>query len=332
MERLTAEEAVQWHAALPVERRIATLSPEYVLADALRDPALEPLFFGYREDKALWLHGVHRSVVPGLDCVDHQSPYGYGGPAASTSDAGFLSRAWDAYSARCREERVLAEFVRLHPMAADAHAYGGLVREDRQTVVIDLRVPDLRAAYAARCRTSLRKAQNSQVTVEAAPRELISGRFGAFYRDGMQAIGATSFYLFNDDYFGAFEKWGKAELIVCEREGEWLSAGLFLTDGEIMEYHLSATSAEGRKYGATNALLDGAAQLARARGCSYLYLGGGTTAAPDNALLNFKASFSGERRPFSIGFTAFQQQRYEALRAHYAAAGKPVNRFLFYRD
>jgi hypothetical protein len=332
IERLTPLEAMRWHDALPAQRRIATLSPAYVLADARRDASLEPVFFGYREGDAFWLHGVQRAAIPAIGGVDQQSPYGYGGPAANTSDAPFLERAWECYRAACREEGVLAEFVRLHPMAIDDWMYGGVVREDRQTVTIDLRVTDLRASFTGRCRTSLRKAQASGVTAAVASRELITGRFSDFYREAMQAIGATDFYLFGDEFFRGLQGWDKAELLVCQREGRWLSAGLFLTDGELMEYHLSATNDEGRKLGATNVLLDAAAQLARSRGCSHLYLGGGTSAAPDNALLKFKGSFSAQRRPFRIGFTAFQEDRYNELRTQYASAGKAVNRFLFYRD
>jgi hypothetical protein len=323
---------MRWHAALPAERRIATLSPAYVLADAARDSSLEPLFFGYREGDSFWLHGVHRAPIPGIGGVDQQSPYGYGGPAANTSDAGFLARAWERYRSACKEEDVLAEFVRLHPMAIDAGTYGGAVREDRQTVVVDLGVPDLLAAYTPRCRTSLRKAHARGVSAAVVRRELICERFGDFYRKGMEAIGAPGFYLFGDDYFRAFERWDKAKLIVCEQQGRWLSAGIFLTDGKLMEYHLSATNEEGRKVCATNVLLDTAAQLAHAGGCTHLYLGGGTNAAPDNALLKFKGSFSDDRRPFSIGCTAFQEDRYNELRSQFAVVGKAVNRFLFYRD
>lgn len=332
IQRLTPEEASRWYAQLPAERRLATLSPEYVLADALRDGALEPAFFGFREGDAFWLHAVHRSVVPGTGDLDQQSPYGYGGPVSNSNDAGFLSRAWNCYVQGCRDEGVLAEFVRLHPMVAGETYYGGLVRTDRQTVVVDVRPADQRAGYAARCRTALRKAENNQVSASVAPRDMIAEGFAAFYREGMQSIGATGFYLFGDDYFRAFAEWRNAELIVCEREGRWLSAGLFLTEGTVMEYHLSATNAEGRKYCATNLLLDAAAQVARSRGCTHLYLGGGTGPEADNPLLNFKASFSEERRPFLIGFTAFDAQRYDALRDEYVREDKPVNRYLFYRN
>jgi len=332
MRHLSAQEAGRWHASLSPERRLATLSPDYVIGDALRDPALRPCFLGYREDGQFWMHGVHRANIPGMDCLDQQSPYGYGGPSSNSDSPDFLARAWQAYVLMCRDEGVLAEFIRLHPLAHASSAYGGLNRHDRQTVALDLRCPDLRASYSGRCRTSIRKAERAGLTVRVVAAEDISRRFGAFYRAGMRALGAHAFFAFNDAYFSNFEKWDCAQLFVCELNGEWLAAGLFLTDGTVMEYHLSASTDEGRKYGATNLLLDAAAHEARRRGCATLYLGGGSDTREDNSLLTFKSSFSDVRHPFEIGFTAFADDRYQALKDEFIQQGKTVNRFLFYRE
>ncbi len=331
IEHLSADEACRWYASLAPERRLATLSPDYVIADALRDPALHPCFFGYREGGQFWLHGVHRSAVPGFDFLDQQSPYGYGGPSSNADSREFLARAWQAYVSMCRDEGVLAEFVRFHPMGSSIAAYGGVVREDRQTVVLDVQAADLRASYSGRCRTAIRKAEQGGLTVRLASPECIGRHFPDFYRAGMRAIGADAFFAFNDAYFEYFEKWSGVQLLVCELNGEWLAAGLFLTQGAVMEYHLSASTALGRKHAAANLLLDAAAHEARRRGCTDLYLGGGTDGRADNALLSFKGSFSRGRRPFSIGFTAFSPQRYDALKDAFVREGKSAHRFLFYR-
>jgi hypothetical protein len=303
------------------------------MADALRDKNITPCFLGYREGDVFWLHGVHRSRIPDVpELFDQQSPYGYGGPLSNSDSPDFVTRAWNAYTELCRTEGVLAEFVRLHPLMEVPTLYGGITKEDRDTVVVDIRkYEDLRAGYSTRCRTAIRKALNEGLVVKTAERSAISRYFGNFYRSGMRAIGASDFYFFDDRYFEAFESWGNVELLVCEQEGEWLSAGLFLRSGRVMEYHLSATTISGRNCGATNLLLDAAAHRACEHGCSYLYLGGGTDNLPDNPLFFFKQSFSKDSRPFFIGFTAFLMERYDNLRREYTRQGKPVSRFLFYR-
>lgn len=328
---LTLDEARAWFERLPLERQLATLSPDYVAIDAKRDSALHPTFIGYQTGTDIWLHGTHRSQPPNLDVVDQQSPYGYGGPVSNTDKSDFLAATWSAYQKKCAAEGVLADFVRLHPVADGWQSYGGIIVADRDTVFIDT-AGDFQAGYSGRCRTSIRKAERAGLIVREEGRELISDQFAKFYRDGMRAIGADAFYLFNDRYFAAMKDWDRAHLLVCERDGVWLSAGLFLFGGDVMEYHLSATTEDGRVLGATNLLLHRAAQLAHNAGLSGLYLGGGTDKSPLNPLLFFKKGFSDQLMCFRIGFTALQKRLYEELKVQYERQGLPTSRMLFYRN
>jgi hypothetical protein len=328
---LTLDEARAWFEHLPRERQLATLSPDYVAIDARRDSALHPTFIGYRAGADIWLHGTHRSRPPSLDVIDQQSPYGYGGPVSSGDGDAFLSAAWSAYLKKCTDDGVLADFVRLHPVAVGWQPYGGTIVADRDTVFVDTK-GDFQAGYSGRCRTSIRKAEKAGLIVREEGRELISDRFANFYRDGMRAIGADAFFLFNDAYFAAMKDWDRAHLLVCERNGIWLSAGLFLFGGDVMEYHLSATTEDGRILGATNLLLHRAAQLAHNMGLSGLYLGGGTDKSPLNSLLFFKKGFSNQLLSFRIGFTALQKRSYDELKDQYERRRLPTSRLLFYRN
>lgn len=322
-----AEVAARFFARLPAHRRIATLSPAYVCADARRDDALEPVFFLYEDGRGFWLHGAHRAAIPEGDRFDLQSPYGYGGPLSDCDDPGFRADAWCAYQTACLQQGIVVEFVRLHPLSTRQH-YPGATVADRQTVVIDLADGEWRSRYAVRCRTAIRKASKSGARVVELPWGDVVGRFAEFYRDAMRRIGAGPFYLFGDDYFHALATLPGLRLLVCEHEGEWLSAGIFLSHGESMEYHLSGTSVRGREFAATNLLIDVAAAVAAAEGLSVLYLGGGTDASPDNALLLFKSGFSPRRLTYSYGYTVFDSAYYETLRARARYHG---GRVLFYR-
>lgn len=330
VERLSLEEARAWFQKLSPARRIATLSPDYVVADAVRDTELEPLLLGYREGDAFWMHGVHRGWVEKAGCWDFQSPYGYGGPVTNAVDQGFLDRAWNAYREWCRDNNVMVEFVRLHPLASGWQSYGGEIRDDRQTVVVPL-AGDIRAGYEIRCRTAVRKAERAGLRVEIRPSVEIATRFAAYYRQGMQRIGADVFYLFNDDYFEALGALSDIALLVCMRDEEWLSAGLFFSGGNAMEYHLSATSAAGRKLSATNLLIDAAIQYAMQDGMERLYLGGGSDGREDNPLLFFKAGFSSGRAPFRFGFCIHQAEAYRRLKEASEKASQHSGRVLFYR-
>lgn len=316
---------------MPQDQHVATLMPAYVMADAQRDTELKPLFIGYEEEGSYWLHSVHRSPIPNSDLFDQQSPYGYGGPICNSTSQSFISKAWSAYVDFCKSERVLAEFVRLHPLVDYSQSYLGTTSYNRDTVLVALDIADIGANYTTRCRTAIRKAVKNGIVSRVIEKSRISSRFMDFYFAGMQAIGASDFYFFNRDYFDAFSHWDNVELIACTLNDDWLSAGLFLIDGDTMEYHLSATTLHGRSLGATNLLLDFAAKVAKEKGCKYLYLGGGTDSDKNNSLLFFKKGFSTLSKPFLTGFTTFMPLLYEELRAEYLARGIYNGRSLFYR-
>jgi hypothetical protein len=320
-------------ASLPASYRLATLHPRYVAADAARTTGIEPRFWAYRENDALWYHGFHLCPLPGVPGYDIQSPYGYGGPICNTDNAGFLSRAWQAYKAWLREVDVAAEFLRFHPLLDNAVNYGGECHDDRDTVWIDLAQADLLASYEVRARTAVRKAEKQGAQFSMRP--FTAGdvdNFVAFYHAGMRAIGAAPFYFFEHGYFAALARWPQVQLGIAARDGEWLSAGLFLAGGDTLEYHLAASSEAGKKLGATNLLLHGAATAAQAAGLRRFYLGGGTDARPDNPLLFFKQGFSCLRAPFRIGRAVLDQERYAALKQAWPErwAANP-GRILFYR-
>lgn len=324
---VNASEASEHFARLPATRRIVTLSPDYVAADAIRDKLLEPVFLLYEDSRGFWLHGAHLAAIPDTVHFDLQSAYGYGGPVADCDEPSFRADAWRACEQACRERNIVVEFVRLHPLAS-WQAYPGTVVPDRQTVAIDVRSETWRAAYETRCRTAIKKATKAGVKVVERPLQDVAGRFADYYRDGMRRIGATSFYMFSDDYFLAMSRVHGLRLLACVLDNEWLAAGLFLTGGDCVEYHLSATSTLGRQLSATNLLIDAAAQLASDEGLSTVYLGGGTDPSPDNALLCFKASFSPVRLTYCYGHAIHDLACYSMLRTR---AGYKGSRVLFYR-
>lgn len=329
--RIEHDEAVRVAESLPAG--LATLHPHYVRADALRTPGTKPTFWCHREDDRVWYHGFHLCPLPGESGYDAQSPYGYGGPVANDHDPAFLARAWTAYRGWLIDEHVPAEFLRFHPLLDNAVFYGGDRHDDRTTVWIDLTIPKLLESYDVRARTAVKKAEKRGLSFHVRPFGASDvTRFTEFYHTGMRAIDAAPFYFFPETYFAAFAEWPSVWLGTCERDGEWLAAGMFLAGKTSLEYHLAATSPAGKKESATNLLLHGAALAGQAAGLERFYLGGGTDARPDNPLLFFKQGFSEKRAPFRIGTAIHDAERYEALkRAHPERWQSNSGRILFYR-
>lgn len=317
--------------ALPAEMQWPTLSPDYVAADALRDPQLTPLFLVSREGGGLLMHAVHEARIPGMDACDWQSAYGYGGPIVHDMDAEALTRAWLRLNVEAVGRHVVAEFVRFHPGVENDRFYNGSVRDDRPVVVIDLASPDLFASYRGRARTAIRKAERAGLQVVCEASGSAPDLFPEFYRRCMYEIGADNFYLFSDAYFDGLLNLPSARVLSVMDGDDRLSMGLFLFGPKRAEYHLSGTLQANRHSGATNLLLHAAAQAAQSAGCLTLYLGGGTSARPDDPLLRFKESFATSSLTFRIGYRIHDPSAYAGLREAQPELAMKSNRILFYR-
>jgi hypothetical protein len=323
-----AAHAQQVFDQLPASLQIPSLSPAYVCADAARDPSLSPIFMLWRDGAGVLMHSLHEARIPERDEFDWQSAYNYGGPLAHGLEESSVTEGWSGFAGIALERRVVVEFVRFHPVLENERLYRGTVNEDRAVVMLDLTAADLVQSYSGRARTAIRKALNSGLTLAWVTQSDSRSLFPDFYREGMRRMGASDFYRFSDEYFARVLALPCARVLAVMREDTPVSMGLFLLGPAIAEYHLSATSLEGRATAATNLLLHGAAQFAQQRGLIGLYLGGGTNLAMDNPLLVFKSSFAAPRLKFRTGFRVYDEDTYESLRV----AGQPrAGRVLFYR-
>lgn len=314
---LSTDEAQARFERLPPDLRIASLSPAFAAADAHRDPALRCVHAVLEGGASEWIHSVHLLPLAGqAGSWGATSPYGYGGPVTPATDSTFLAQAWAAWQAWCRQEGVLAEFCRFHPHApASGRAFGGMVKENRLTVSVDLAVPDVTAGFNSLTRRKIRRTQQAGVQARWSREMADWTRYAGFYREAMQDLQAAPFYFFPDAYFASLSRLPCAHLLVCEHEGRWLSAGVYLREEGVLEYHLGASSPEGKDAGTPSLLQAQAAAWGQARGAHSLYLAGGTDTAPDNPLLFYKLGFSRRTLPFSVGEAIHDDNRYWAAAA-----------------
>lgn len=326
---LTSEAAVARYERFAGIHKAPSLHPYYVQMDAQRDPSLEPHFFCYEEDGESYYHGFHRARIPNTPFFDIQSPYGYGGPLATTEDPDFLRRAASSYKAWCQDSNILAEFIRFHPILKNWRFYHGETFLDRETVWINLEV-DYSKEYKKRLKSVLSSSarRGLQVEWDLLDRET----FKAIYRARMEELRASSLYFFNDAYFSQAFNWERVHLALCHEQGTPIAAALFLVEDGAAEYHLAAATPLGLQLGAPSLILHEAAGWARTHGCRYLHLGGGTDRDPENRLLFFKAAFSNLRADFRIGAYVHDAEAYQTLKATWSSLyGEVPNRVLFYR-
>lgn len=319
-------------AKLPDHLKSPYFHPSYVLNDALRDSALEPVFFVYSDGGEFFYYAFHLGRVLETTFLDIQSPYAYGGPLASTVDPGFLAQAWQSYLAWCREHNVLAEFIRFHPLRKNWIYFPGEAQYLRETVWMDLQQEELFPSYSTRVRTAIRKAVKNSLRVEWVDPAQCYRAFLDLYTEAMTLLQAEQFYFFSPEYFQKLANWPQSYLAFCLQGEELLAAAFFLQEADLLEYHLAAASPEGKKYCAANLILDQAALLGKKLGCRMLHLGGGTDDGPHNPLLFFKSGFSSRRASFLIGKLIHAPAAYEKLQREWEEKyGKHKEKILFYR-
>jgi serine/alanine adding enzyme len=297
--------------------------------DFLTDLALRDVYLrrGYVESGALLAQGqpvfLERSgvvfaaivrTIPGASKIDVATPYGYGGPVASGS--GDATAFWNAYAQWCVEQGVVTSFFRFHPLYENHRYAGPFVRLEplAGTVAWRLGADDLFGSMHGSHRNSCRKAHRAGVAIATDESPTRLDDFAALYEETMHRQQAAEFYFFAPQYWDALSGLGDDLVRFDARlEGTLVASILCLATRPWLHYHLSATSAEGRKLGATNLALFEAAAWAKERRFEFFHLGGGVGGS-DDSLFGFKRRFDppGVRECW-IGKAVHDEDAYRAL-------------------
>jgi hypothetical protein len=249
--------------------------------------------------------------------LDVITPYGYGGPV-TTGKVPPLEDFWELYGDWCAERRVVASFMRFHPLLEN-HRYAGpgfAVERLGTTIAwhLEPKIDPFDGMHSAH-RNSARKAQRAgaEVSTVECPADL--GEFVEAYEATMTRAGASPFYFFDHAYWRRLETLLRKRLVRFDAriEGELVASALCLAASPWLHYHFGATSELGRSSGAGNLVLVEAARWAQARGFDLFHLGGGVGGRED-PLFRFKERFyEYGRRDAYIGKVVHDESGYAAL-------------------
>jgi lipid II:glycine glycyltransferase (peptidoglycan interpeptide bridge formation enzyme) len=240
----------------------------------------------------------------------------------------------------CREQGVVAEFVRYHPFlgneAWDSQAVEAHI--DRTTVSSEIAAPDeMMAAFSGNTRNMIRKSGRLGVRIEAVDTVETMSLFASMYKMNMDYVNADPYYYFAPAYFEGLAALIRERgfMLVARHESDVLAGVLFLQGRRFLHYHLSAADYSKRKTGTTNAILFDALCRGHKANLERLHLGGGTTSAKDDSLFKFKESMGTHYHAFYIGKRVHQLEPYTRLKAAWRAAfpeqAKYSTRVLCYR-
>jgi len=317
---------------VPWQWQLSSLHPMLVQLDAMRSALLHPVHWCFRSGENVLLHSLQLADIPGMALKDIQSAYGYGGPLANTEDEQFLRAAEQAWSGWTKQNAVIAEFLRFHPLVPHARWYAGHVADNRETVYIDLGT-ELFEQYRTTRRTDVRRFLEGEVRVEQVSSALMSTVFPALYRDNMDQVAATSDYYFSAAYFEALFRFEEADNWLVYFGDVPIAGAVILSSDQarVVEYFLGAQAGGFQHHRPMIGLLHFVARYYQARAFRYFYLGGGRSVDPKDSLLFFKRGFSSLTGRYQIGSRVYDPEDYSRLQ-QLMPAKAASGRVLFYRD
>lgn len=279
----------------------------------------EPQLLYYEQDglRAIYVYMKRQTAVEGW--YDSITPYGYGGVLfeGDTSESN-LKAFWCAYVQKMKEENVVCNFVRYHPVLANAVPMKVVsdVIDLGKTVAFHLDSPEvIWQNIVPKNRNMIRKAEKNGIEIHHAADMSLFKDFVQIYNATMDKDNAEEYYYFGEEFYTSIHEDlnGHYEMFYATYEGKIIAMSIMLFANKQMHYHLSGSVLEYRNLAPSNLLLYKAALWGCEHGYKTFHLGGGVGSGEDN-LYKFKAAFNRESDyQFSIAKMIFDQEKYDAL-------------------
>lgn len=247
---------------------------------------------------------------------DVTTPYSYGGWLIEGDEDS--TKLFDAYEKWCKENHIISEFVRFHPVLRN-HSYSKSFYNIRllgKTVAIQLSSKDgVWENITSKNRNMIRKARKNKVQIYHGNFPEIYEKFRKIYNATMDRDNADDYYYFETKFYESIIKdlSYHSQIFYAQLDEKVIAAAIILTANGRMNYHLSGSVKKYQNLAPTNLLLYEAAMWGNANGYKTFHLGGGVGAQEDS-LYQFKKSFNrGVNCQFYIGEKVYDEKLYEEL-------------------
>lgn len=252
-------------------------------------------------------------LLPKQTFYDLITPYGYGGYLVEGHCTEELKEAYTQY---CRENGIVSEFVRFHPVLNNAKEMENMyeVITLGNTVCMDLK-DNIWENCTSKNRNMIRKAVKSGLKVYWSRQPSDISEFMNIYNATMDRDAATPYYYFKSDFYNSIlEDLNRNALFFrCMLNEKTVAMSIMLFANKHMHYHLSGSLPEYRSLAPTNLLLYEAAEYGKENGYETFHLGGGLGSAKDH-LYSFKKAFNRkEDCTFCIGKRIYDNEKYDML-------------------
>ena len=284
----------------------------------------EPQLLYYEENglRAIYVYMKRKTAIEGY--YDSVTPYGYGGVlfefgiANPEQQMALLQAFWKAYVEKMKEEGIVDNFVRYHPVLKNAIPMKQIstVIDLGKTIAFDLESPEvIWENIISKNRNMIRKAEKNGITIEHGKGMELLDKFTEIYNATMDKDHAEKYYYFKRPFYESIDRdlQDNYELFYAMYEGRPIAMSIMIFANGRLNYHLSGSNIEYRNLAPSNLLLYKAALWGYEQGCKTFHLGGGVGSGEDN-LYKFKAAFNKNSvYQFSIGKEIFDQEKYDEL-------------------
>ena len=253
--------------------------------------------------------------IPQGRYFDFSTPYGYGGWLIEGTNTEPLFQCYENWA---RENGIISEFARFHPMIKNHALCAGSYEVVRlgEIVHMDLCSPEgIWNNITSKNRNMIRKAIKNGVAVYNGRFPNIYEKFREIYNQTMDKDSAEEYYYFEPEFYNSIlvDLEDNAQVFWAEKDGKIIAASILIGANGYLNYHLSGSLAETSSFAPGNLILYKAAIWGCINGYRTFYLGGGVGSGEDG-LFKFKRSFyKGELNHFYIGKKVFIQEKYDEL-------------------
>lgn len=269
----------------------------------LRDVAQDAFFAG--------------KIEPGK-YFDLVTPYGYGGWLVEGE--GDCEDMFCQYACWCREQGVISEFVRLHPIFNNYKWYTQeyAVEYSRKTVgtnLADFEDP-VHSEFGKSTRRDIRHAENAGISCTVYENQEDWSDFRDLYNSTMERNHAEEAYYFNDEYYNELKQHLKCDVIEIRASlnGETIGCEMYFIAGNLMHAHLLGSNDDFLRLRGGALMEATAARWGKEHGYRYIHHGGGRTSAPDDPLYAYKRKFGKHTEfDFYTGKKIWNPDRYQEL-------------------
>lgn len=285
----------------------------------------EPQLFYYNENglRGIYVYMKRKTAIEGV--YDSITPYGYGGFLLEGDESEEnIKSLWKAYVEKMKSENIVDNFVRYHPVLANAIPMKVCsdVIDLGKTVSMDLSSEDvIWKNIHSKNRNMIRKAEKNGIVIKHGQGLELFDDFIKIYNATMDKDNAEPYYYFKPEFYKSIHEDLKDnyEMFWAEYEGKIIAMSIMIFANGRLNYHLSGSDLQYRNLAPSNLLLYKAAMWGMEKGMKTFHLGGGVGSGEDN-LYKFKIAFNRfSDCQFSIAKHIFDNEKYDELVAERAS-------------